>query len=146
MFQPSYLTEIQIWLVLGYLKLRMLEEKRCDTNWRDDIEDSREMNYGSEFQNKSSPLNHGEEEEVADELSDNSPRFPKRWISTIMWQGDNICQIKWYNEVCSRKTYTFKHWLKGAPEIWAGMHDQCQNGDSATNALSWIYCPLTPKQ
>ncbi len=30
-------------------------------------------------------------------------------------QGDNICQIKWYNDVCSRKTYTIKHWLKGAP-------------------------------
>ena len=27
------------------------------------------------------------------------------------------------------KTYTIKHWLKGAPEIWAGLHDQCQNGD-----------------
>ena len=23
------------------------------------------------------------------------------------------------------KTYTIKHWLKGAPEIWAGLHDQC---------------------
>ena len=32
MFQPSYLTEIQIRLVLGYLKLRMPEEKRRDTN------------------------------------------------------------------------------------------------------------------
>ena len=37
MFQPSYLTEIQVWLVSGYLRLRMPEEKRCDTNWRDDI-------------------------------------------------------------------------------------------------------------
>ena len=34
-------------------------------------------------------------------------------------QGDIICQIKWYNDVCSRKTYTINHWLKGAPELWA---------------------------
>ena len=34
MFQPSYLTEIQIWLVSGYLRLRMPEKKRCKTNWR----------------------------------------------------------------------------------------------------------------
>ena len=35
------------------------------------------MNYGSEFQNKSSSLIQGEDEEVADELSDNSSRLPK---------------------------------------------------------------------
>ena len=35
------------------------------------------MNYGSEFQNKSSSLRQGEDEEVADELSDNSSRFSK---------------------------------------------------------------------
>ena len=32
MFQPSYLTGIQILLVLGYLRLRMPEMKRCKTN------------------------------------------------------------------------------------------------------------------
>ena len=37
MLQPSYLTEIQIWSVLGYLRLRMPEKKRCKTNWWDDI-------------------------------------------------------------------------------------------------------------
>ena len=35
------------------------------------------MNYGSESRNKSSSLNQGEDEEVTDELSDNSSRFPK---------------------------------------------------------------------
>ena len=35
------------------------------------------MNYGSEFRNKSSSLNHGEDEEVADGLSDNSSRLQK---------------------------------------------------------------------
>ena len=35
MSQPSYLTEIQIWLVPGYLRLGMPEKKRCNTNWRD---------------------------------------------------------------------------------------------------------------
>ena len=34
--QPSYLTEIQIRLVSWYLRLRMSEEKRCNTNrWND---------------------------------------------------------------------------------------------------------------
>ena len=32
MFQPSYLTEIQISLMTGYLRLRMPEKKRCNTN------------------------------------------------------------------------------------------------------------------
>ena len=41
------------------------------------LQDSREIYYGSEFRNKSSSLNQGEGEEVADELSDNSSRFPK---------------------------------------------------------------------
>ena len=40
-------------------------------------QDSQEMYNGSESRNKSSSLNQGEEEEVADELSDNSPRFSK---------------------------------------------------------------------
>ena len=35
------------------------------------------MNYGSKFQIMSSSFNQGEDEEVADELSDNSSRFPK---------------------------------------------------------------------
>ena len=53
--------------------------------------DSREMNYGNEFQNKSSSLNQGEDEEVADELNDNSMRFSK---DSFPQQGDSIGQIK----------------------------------------------------
>ena len=83
------------------------------------------MNYGSKFRIMSSLLNQGENEEVADELSDNSSRFPKDGFPQLCEQGDSFCQIKWYNDVCSRKTYTIKHWLKGAPEIWVGLHDQC---------------------
>ena len=63
-------------------------------------------------------VNQGEDEEVADELNDNSTRFPKYGFPQLCEQGDNICQIKWYIDVCSRKTYTIKHWLKGAREIW----------------------------
>ena len=37
MFQPSYLTEIKIRLVSGYLRLRIPEKKRCNTNRRNDI-------------------------------------------------------------------------------------------------------------
>ena len=48
------------------------------------------MNYGSKFQNKSSSLNQGEDEEVADELSDNSLRFPKDGSPQLCEQGDNI--------------------------------------------------------
>jgi hypothetical protein len=40
------------------------------------------MEAGS--QNNSSSLNQGEDEEVADGLSDNSSRIPNGWISTIM--------------------------------------------------------------
>ena len=143
---PSYLTEIQIRLVSWYLKLTMLEEKRCDTNWRDDIEDSREMNHGSQFRNKSSSVNQREGEEVADGISDNSSRLTKDGFPQLCERGDNICQIKWYNDVCSRKTYTIKHWLKGAPEIWAGLHDQRPNGDLIINSLRTNGRPLTSKQ
>ena len=52
------------------------------------------MNYGSEFQNKSSSLNQGEDESVADELNDNSSRFPKDGFPQSCEQRDNICQIK----------------------------------------------------
>ena len=48
------------------------------------------MNYGSEFQNNSSSLNQGEDEEVADELSDNSLRFPKDGFPQLCEQGGNI--------------------------------------------------------
>ena len=52
------------------------------------------MNYGSEFQNKSSSLNQGEDEGVADELNNNLLRFPKDGFPQSCEQGDNICQIK----------------------------------------------------
>ena len=104
------------------------------------------MNYGSEFRNKSSSVNQREDEEVSDGISGNSSRLTKDGFPQLCEQGDNICQIKWYNDVCSRKTYTIKHWLKGAPEIWAGLHDQCQNGDSIINSLRMNGRPLTSKQ
>ena len=39
--------------------------------------ESRELNHGSEFQNKSPSLNQGDDEGVADGLSDNSSRLTK---------------------------------------------------------------------
>ena len=110
MFQPSYLTEIQIWLVSGYLRLRMPEKKRCNTIWWDDIVRFSEMIYGSELWNKSSSVNQGEDEEVADRLSNKSSRFPKDWFPQLCEQGNIICRIKWYNDVCSRETYTTEQW------------------------------------
>ena len=52
------------------------------------------MNYVSAFRYKSSLVNHGENEEVADDLSDNSLGFPKDVFPQLCEQGDNICQIK----------------------------------------------------
>ena len=40
----------------------------------------------------------------------------------------------------------FNRWVTGAPEIWAGLHDQCQNGDSIINSLRMNGRPLTSKQ
>ena len=91
------------------------------------------MYNGSEFRNKSSSVNPGEDEEVADGHSNNSSRISKDEFPQLCEQRDNICQIKWYNDVCSRETYTIKHWLKGAPEIWAGLHNQHRNGDSISD-------------
>ena len=95
--------------------------------------------------NKGSSLSQGEDGEVVDGLSDKSLRFPKDGFPQLCEQGDNIC-LKWYNDVCSRKTYTIKHWLKGAPEIWAGLHDQRRNGDSIINSLRMNGRPLTSKE
>ena len=47
--QPSYLTEIQIRLVLGYLRLRMSEKKGTTQIVEMALQASREMNYGSGF-------------------------------------------------------------------------------------------------
>ena len=41
------------------------------------LQDSREMNYEGKSRIMSSPFNQGDDEGVADELSDNSLRFPK---------------------------------------------------------------------
>ena len=124
----------------------MPEKKRCNTIDVMTLYDSREMNYGSEFRNKSSSVNQREDEDVADGISDNSSRLTKDGFPQLCEQGDNIRQIKWYNDVCSRKTYTIKHWLKGAPEIWAGLHDQRRNGDSIINSLRMNGRSLTSKQ
>ena len=37
MFQPSYLPENQIRLVIGYFRLSMSEKKVCNTNQREDV-------------------------------------------------------------------------------------------------------------
>ena len=60
MYQPSYLTKIQIWLVSRYLRLRMPEKKGATQIVEVTLYDSRELNHGSDYRNKSSPLNQGE--------------------------------------------------------------------------------------
>ena len=61
------------------------------------------MNYEVISVNKSPSLTQGEDKEVSGELNGNSLRFPKDGFPPLSEQGDNICQIKWYKEVCSRK-------------------------------------------
>ena len=52
------------------------------------------MNYEVISVNKSSSLTQGEDKGVADELSENSSKFPKDGLPQLCEQGDNICQIK----------------------------------------------------
>ena len=77
------------------------------------------MNYGSEYQHKSSSLNQGEDEEGLMGSATIHQDFQQDGFPQLCEQGDNICSIKWYNEVCSGKTYTINHWLEGAPIVWA---------------------------
>ena len=147
MFQPSNLTEVQIWLVYGYLRLGMPEKKkRCNTNWRDDIvrfsgNELWKRVPKQEFIVKSRREWGGGWWTQRHSIEISKDGFP--WLSE---QGDNPFQIKCYSEVCSRKTYKIKHWLKGVPEIWVGLHDQRQNGDSIINSPRMNGRPLTSKQ
>ena len=59
-----------------------------------ELQNSREMYYGSKFRIMSSSFNQGEDEEVADELNDYSLKFSKDGFPHLCEQGDNICQIK----------------------------------------------------
>ena len=83
------MTEIQIWSVLGYLKLRMREKKGATQIVEVTSYDSRELNNGSEFRNKSPSVSQREDEEVTDWLSDNPLRFPKDGFPQLYEQGDN---------------------------------------------------------
>ena len=57
----------------------------------------------------SSLLNQGENEEVADELSDNSSRFPKDGFPQLCEQGNFICRINDIMMYARGKTYALKH-------------------------------------
>ena len=146
MFQPSYLTEIQIWLVSGYLRLRMPEKKRCDTIWRDDIVRFSGNELWKRVPKQDFNIKPGKgwggswwTQWQLIEIS------KKMNFHNYVNQGDVNCQIRWY-DVCLRKTYRIKDSLKGAPEIWVGLHDQCQNDDSIVNSLRMNGRPLASKQ
>ena len=53
MFQPSYLPEIQIWLVTGYFRHHVWKGKFATQIDEIMLRDSREMNYDSKLQNMS---------------------------------------------------------------------------------------------
>ena len=119
MLQPSYLTEIQIWLGSGYLRLRMSEQKRCNTTWRDDI-----VRFSGNELWKRVP-----KQEVNIK--------PRRGWGGGWWTWRQLVEISkkmdFHNYVSMEitfviskdimmyargKTHTIKHWLKGAPETW----------------------------
>ena len=52
------------------------------------------MNYESKFRNKSSSLNQGDDEDVADGLNDNLSRLTKYGFPQLCEQGDNNFWIK----------------------------------------------------
>ena len=52
------------------------------------------MNYGSEFGNKSSSLNKGEDDEVVMDSTTIHQGFQQDGFPHLCEQGDNICQIK----------------------------------------------------
>ena len=64
------------------------------------------MNYGSEFRNKSSSVNQGDEEEVADGLSDNSSRFPKDGFPQLCERSNILDMSKYITKYVSRRTYS----------------------------------------
>ena len=104
------------------------------------------MNYGSEFRNKSSSLNQGEVRRWLIESATIHLDFQKMDFHTYVNKGITFVGSNDIMMYARGKTYTIKHWLKGAPEIWAGLHDQHRNGDLATSTLNWNSCPLTQKQ
>ena len=53
MFQPSYLPEIQIWLVTEYFRRHFWKRKFATQTDEMTLRDSREMNYDSKLQNMS---------------------------------------------------------------------------------------------
>ena len=126
MFQPSYLSEIQIWSVSKYLRRGMPERKRYNTNRRDDI-----VRFSGNELWKQVP----KQEFIIN---------PRRGWGGGWWIQQHFVKISkkmdYHNYVNKEitfvisndimmyargKTYTIKHWLKVAPEIWARLHNQC---------------------
>ena len=77
-------------------------EEKVQQNWRDD-----NVRFSGNVLWKRVPKQEfiikWRGEEVADWLSDHSLKFSKDGFPHLCEQGDNICRIKWYNDVCSRK-------------------------------------------
>ena len=76
------------------------------------------MNHGSKFRNQSSSLNQGEDEEVADGLSDIASISQKMDFHNYVNKEITFVISNDIMMYARGKTYTNKHWLKGAPEIW----------------------------
>ena len=85
MFQPSYLTEIQIWLVSGYLRLGMPEKKRCNRYWRDENVRSSGKELWKRVPKQEFTIKPRIGWEGGWWTKQQFIGISKRWISTIMW-------------------------------------------------------------
>ena len=96
MFQPSYISDRDSDLIgVRITQTHDAREGKGATQLDEmELQNSREMYYGSKFRIMSSSFNQGEDEEVADELNDYSLKFSKDGFPHLCEQGDNICQIK----------------------------------------------------
>ena len=72
----------------------MPEKKRCNTNCQDDIVRFSGIELWKRVPKQEFIRNQGEDEEVADGLSEKSSIFPKDGFPQLCEQGDNISQIK----------------------------------------------------
>ena len=77
------------------------------------------MNCGSEFRNKSSSVNQGEDEEVADGLRTIHQDFQKMDFHNYVNKEITFVRSNDIMMYARGKHTQFKHWLKGAPELWA---------------------------
>ena len=144
--QPSYLTEVQIRLVSGYLWLRMPEKKRCNTNWWDDNVRFSRNELWERVQNKSSSLIQGEVRRCLIDSATIHWDFQKMDFHTYVNKEITFVRSNDIRKYARGKHTQLNIGWKVRPKYGSGLHDQCQNGDSIINSPRTNGRPLTSKQ